>query len=182
MASANDALFVTSLEKGMRILNAFGEVQTEMGLTGLSRSTGLGMSATQRYANTLLKLGYLHKDPRTKQYSLTLRVLDLAHSYLWSSTLAQLAMPKLIELSNTLSASVNLAAVLDRHRHRLCHSDSILTFEIRRSRHRSAPAGAEHVERSRDDFHAASERSKRRCGNLAAQQSDGKKPRLTARS
>jgi DNA-binding IclR family transcriptional regulator len=104
-----DTLFVTSIEKGMRILAAFGEEHTEMGLLELTQVSGLDRSATQRLANTFHKLGYLEKDARTRRYRPSVRFLELANAYLWSNTLVRAAMPKLIELRQRIGETVNLA-------------------------------------------------------------------------
>jgi IclR family pca regulon transcriptional regulator len=104
-----DTLFVGSLEKGMRVLNAFGEQHTALGLTELASLTGLDKSAVQRLANTLHKIGYLHKDPESRRYSPSLKLLELGNAYLWADPLVQLAMPKLIELGRKLGERVNVA-------------------------------------------------------------------------
>lgn len=109
-----NTLFVGSLEKGMRVLSAFGQSHTSMGLTEIAERTGLEKSAAQRLSNTLHKIGYLNKDPETRRYSPSLKTLELANAYLWSDPLVQLAMPKLIELGKKFHERVNLAR-LDGH-------------------------------------------------------------------
>ncbi|WP_265517327.1 IclR family transcriptional regulator [Nitratireductor luteus] len=104
-----DTLFVGSLEKGMRVLSAFGERHRALGLTEIAALTGLDRSAVQRLANTLHKTGYLNKDPETRRYSPSLKFLELGNAYLWSDPLVQLAMPKLIELGRKLGERVNVA-------------------------------------------------------------------------
>lgn len=104
-----DTLFVGSLEKGMRVLSAFGPGNTAMGLTELVERTGLERSAAQRLSNTLHKIGFLTKDPETRRYSPSLKCLELANAYLWADPLVQLAMPKLISLGQTFNERVNLA-------------------------------------------------------------------------
>lgn len=107
-----DTLFVNSLEKGLRLLSAFDDAHPELGLTDLCKRTGLDKSAVQRFANTLVQLRYLEKDPLSKRYKLTLRVLEHANAYLCSNTLVQMTSAKLTELSITLQCSTSLA-VLD---------------------------------------------------------------------
>lgn len=107
-----DTLFVNSLEKGLRLLSAFDDTHPELGLTDLCKRTGLDKSSVQRFANTLVQLRYLEKDPTSKRYRPALRVLEHAHAYLCSNTIVQMASPKLTELSIKLGCSINLA-VLD---------------------------------------------------------------------
>jgi DNA-binding IclR family transcriptional regulator len=104
-----DTLFVASIEKGMRVLAAFGEDRTEMGLRELADATGLDKSATQRLSNTFHRLGYLEKDAATRRYRPSVKFLELANAYLWSDALVRAAMPKLIDLRQRIGETVNLA-------------------------------------------------------------------------
>ena len=107
--SRQDTLFVASLEKGMRVLEAFNETRSEMGLSELAAAAGLDKSATQRLANTFHRLGYLAKDPETKRFRPAVKFLELANAYLWADDLVRVAMPKLIDLRQVLGETVNLA-------------------------------------------------------------------------
>lgn len=110
--SKQDTLFVTSLEKGMRVLHAFGEEHTELSLAEISRITGLEKSAAQRFTNTLHKLGLLKKSETTKRFRPAPKMLEFAYSYLWSDPLIRLATPKLIDLSKSIDGTVNMS-ILD---------------------------------------------------------------------
>ncbi|OSQ49507.1 IclR family transcriptional regulator [Thalassospira alkalitolerans] len=104
-----DTLFVTSLEKGMLVLEAFSEDRSELGLSDIVKVTGLEKSAAQRYANTLHELGYLEKNAETRRFKPSVKYLEMAYSYLWSDYLAQLAMPRLIDLSRQTAQTINMA-------------------------------------------------------------------------
>lgn len=104
-----NTLFVSSLAKGLRVLEAFDEEHQALSLGDLSRRTGLDKSATQRLANTLHLSGYLTKDEATKRFSPSHKFLEMAYAYSWSDPVVQLAMPKLIELSGRLGETVNMA-------------------------------------------------------------------------
>ena len=79
-----DTLFVTSLEKGMLVLEAFSEDRSELGLSDIVKVTGLEKSAAQRYANTLHELGYLEKNAETRRFKPSVKYLEMAYSNLWS--------------------------------------------------------------------------------------------------
>ena len=111
----NNTLFVGSLAKGLRILRAFDETHTEMSLRALSEATGLDKSAVQRLANTLRIEGMLDKDPVTRRYRPSHAWLRLAYAYYWSDPLVARAMPKLIDLSQRLGETVNLAELSGEH-------------------------------------------------------------------
>ena len=102
-------LYVASLAKGLRLMRAFDETATDMSLGELAQKTGLGKSVTQRLANTLHLEGFLEKDPVTRRFSPSLVWLELAYAYYWSDPLVAAAMPKLIDLSQRIGETVNLA-------------------------------------------------------------------------
>lgn len=104
-----DALFVGSVEKAAVVLDAFGADRPAMGLQELVQATGLGKSAVQRYAFTLHTLGYLERDPVTRQYRPGLKLLELANAYLCADDLVRNAMPKLIDLRQKIGETVNMA-------------------------------------------------------------------------
>lgn len=108
-ARKQDTLYVGALAKGLRLLRAFDRNHTEMSLTELSRHSGLDKSAAQRLANTLTVEGFLVKDPATRRFRPSHAWLEMAYVYYWSDPLVALAMPKLIELSQRLGETVNMA-------------------------------------------------------------------------
>lgn len=106
-------LFVNSVEKAFSVLHAFRKGQRDLGLRDLSLSqiseiSGLDKSAAQRFTNTLVELGYLEKDARTRRYRPALGLIDFYYTYLVSSRLAEIAMPRLIEASQVHGTTVNL--------------------------------------------------------------------------
>lgn len=115
MSDKQNTLYVGSLAKGLRILRAFDETATEMSLSEIAARTGLDKSATQRLANTLHIEGMLDKDSKTKRFRPSHAWLRMAYAYFWSDQLVQLAMPRLIELSQHLGATANLAEISGDH-------------------------------------------------------------------
>jgi DNA-binding IclR family transcriptional regulator len=107
-----DALYVQSVEKAFRVLDAVGRGRPGMGLTELAAAAGLDRSAAQRFSHTLERLGYLRKDARTRRFELTARTLDLGAMYIRSNALVDRALPYLIELSRRTEEAVSLS-VLD---------------------------------------------------------------------
>ena len=105
-------LFVTSFEKGLRVLAAFGRDRPQMGLRELCDATGLDASSVQRFAYTLHALGFLQKDERSRKYSLTPRVLDLGFAYLQSSSLIESATPLLYEANQQCGETLSLTELV----------------------------------------------------------------------
>ena len=106
------SLFVSSFEKGLRVLAAFGRDRPSMGLRDLSAATGLDQSSVQRFAFTMHALGYLRKDAQTRRYSLTPRVLDLGFAYLHANALIESATPLLYDANAECGEAMNLTEML----------------------------------------------------------------------
>lgn len=106
-----DTLYVASLAKGLQVLRAFDETAPEMSLGQIDERTGLGKSAVQRLVNTLVVEGFLDKDPRTRRVRPSVKYLEMAYAYMWTNGTAQLAMPKLVDLSRRLGETINMAQV-----------------------------------------------------------------------
>lgn len=113
-ATRGDPLFVATLAKGFRVLEAFREGQRDRGLRELTLSeiaalSGLEKSAAQRLTHTLVALGYLEKDPQSRRYRPALGLIDFYYTYMVSNWLAEIAMPRLIEAAKAFDTTVNLA-------------------------------------------------------------------------
>ena len=57
-----DRLFVESVEKAFKVLEAFRSDKVDLSLVEIISRTGLNKSAAQRFTHTLHRLGYLKKD------------------------------------------------------------------------------------------------------------------------
>ena len=103
-----DALMVRSVEKAFRVLGAFNSDQSTLSLSQIVSLTDLDMSAAQRFTHTLMKLGFLAKDPVTRQFELTAKTLDLGFHYVRANKLIDRAMPYLQHLSKETEETINL--------------------------------------------------------------------------
>lgn len=110
--SRQSTLFVGSLEKGLQILRTFDRERREMGLFEVAELSGLDKSSAQRFTYTLHALGYLRKDPSTKKYSLSPKVLELGLSYLYANGILETAMPHLYEANRQCGESLNITELL----------------------------------------------------------------------
>jgi len=104
-----DALYVGSLEKGLRVLGAFDAGRRFLTLREIAQACGMDKSAAQRFSHTLVRLGYLEKCGETKRFSLGKKVLELSFNYLRANALVEAASPVLIELQKTSGQRVNLS-------------------------------------------------------------------------
>jgi IclR family transcriptional regulator, pca regulon regulatory protein len=110
-ADASDPLMVMSVEKAFRVLEALDDQRPSMTLTQIAEAIDLDKSAAQRFVHTLTKLGYLHKDPETKRFRLSVKALSLGHYYMRANRLISRTAPYLLHLSNTTGERVNLSVL-----------------------------------------------------------------------
>jgi IclR family transcriptional regulator, pca regulon regulatory protein len=105
---ATDPLLVMSVEKAFRVLSAFGTERPTMSLSQVAAATGMEISAAQRFTHTLLRLGYLQKDPQSKRFELTSKSLEPGYHYMRGNRLIGRALPYLLHLSRETEEAVNL--------------------------------------------------------------------------
>lgn len=104
----NSSLFVGSVAKAFRILEAFDMGQRALPLVQIAALSELDASAAQRAVYTLMALGYLRKDPSTRHYSLTPKILNLGTSYLRAEGLAGRATPYIRKANEEAGETVSL--------------------------------------------------------------------------
>lgn len=110
---ADDPLLVQSVVKAFRVLEGFDPRHPTLSLTQLAARIDLDISATQRFAHTLVKLGYLRKEASTKRFELTSNTLNIGYYFLRSNPLVQRAMPYLLSLGKETQETVNLTVLED---------------------------------------------------------------------
>lgn len=112
LPASESTLFVNSVEKAMSVLMVFNSSRPRLTLSQIAKTTGLDVSAAQRFVFTLKMLGYLFKNEQTKTYELSARLLDFGYHYLASNELVQRATPYLQQLSKETEETTNIT-VLD---------------------------------------------------------------------
>jgi len=107
-ARARDPLFNRSVEKAFAILGAFGGERRALSLADLAASVGMTTSSAQRCVHTLVRLGFLRRDPGVKRWVLTPRALTFANAYLSGHALLEQATTHLIDLNQASGESVSM--------------------------------------------------------------------------
>lgn len=106
--AGRSSLFVGSVEKMFRILESFDTGVPSLSLTQIAAGSGINLSATQRFVHTLQVLGYLRKDPQTRRYSLSPKLLNLGTSYLRTEELARRATPYVRQAADSCGETTSL--------------------------------------------------------------------------
>jgi len=101
--------YIEALSRGLQVLEVFSEASPCLTLTEIASAVGLDKSTAFRFVYTLEKLGYLERDPETKQYRPGLQVLRLGFTALNSLEMAQIAQPHLKALSAECGETTNMA-------------------------------------------------------------------------
>ena len=122
-----DKGFISSLSRGLSVLEAFDGAQPRLGISDLSKKTGLSKSTIHRLIYTLRSLGYIIPAGHENKYTLGPKILGLGFSVLSSLELRDIALPHLLALSDKTEETVNLA-VLDEWK--LIYIERIKTQKI----------------------------------------------------
>ncbi len=98
---------VHSLAKGLEILSCFSEGEL-LGNQQLVELTGLPKATVSRLTSTLLKLGYLQVDPRSRKLTMGARVLGLGVSVQRKLGLQRCARPHMEAMSKRFGLTVTM--------------------------------------------------------------------------
>ncbi len=106
----SDPDFMTSLARGLSVMQAFTRTSPRLSSAQISMKTGLSRAAVRRCLYTLNQLGFVEVADG-KYFSLGARVLTLSHAYTSSSSLPKAAQPILEKLSGVLYESCSVATL-----------------------------------------------------------------------
>lgn len=104
-----DPSFMTSLARGLAVIQAFSGQRRSLTIAQISHRTGIPRAAVRRCLHTLRQLGYVDADAHN--FSLKPKVLTLGYSYLSSTPLAVSSQPYLNAVSRALNESCSLAVL-----------------------------------------------------------------------
>jgi IclR family pca regulon transcriptional regulator len=102
--------FVESLDRGLRLLQKFGNTNGPMTLSDIARAADLPRATARRILFTLERAGFVASDG--KLFSLTPRVLTLAASFLSSNQVVSVLQPVLDQVSRA-AQEISSLAILD---------------------------------------------------------------------
>jgi IclR family pca regulon transcriptional regulator len=105
-----DPNFMTSLARGLAVIQTFSERKCQLSISQISIKTGFSRAAARRCLYTLTKLGFAGSDDG-RQFFLRPRILALGHSYISSMPLATAAQPVLEHLSHLVHESCSIATL-----------------------------------------------------------------------
>jgi len=107
---ADNAEFIESLARGLRVIEAFGTERRPMTLSDIAKACGLPRATARRILLTLQAAGFVGSDDR--RFMLTPRVLSLASAYLSANQINAVMQPLMDQVSATAKEVCSLA-ILD---------------------------------------------------------------------
>lgn len=110
--TGDDRYLVGGLVRGLEVLRCFDRDHPTLSLGEVAKRLGWRRTEPFRFLHTLEALGYLRRDPVTKRYGLTPKVLEIGFSALANLQLPELAQPYLERLRDRTNASAHVG-ILD---------------------------------------------------------------------
>lgn len=104
-----DSEYLSTLERGLRVLRAFDATHPEMQLSEVALVTGLSPAVARRCLNTLVELGYVARFGR--KFLLRPEVLTFGTSYLSSMNVDQIVLPPLQQVRDDTGDSSSMAVL-----------------------------------------------------------------------
>lgn len=107
-SGADERLFVGSIGKCFRVIEALGTAQRALSLAEIAQLADLDKSAVQRIVHTLRVLGYVRQHPQSRSSTLSSKFLGLSQAMLQLDRLREIAQPHLEALNRESRETVNL--------------------------------------------------------------------------
>jgi IclR family pca regulon transcriptional regulator len=98
MIRKNKGNISETLDKGLRILNLYCGDKSAYSLGEISRLLAINKTSVFRFVNTLCEHGYLQKDDKGRSYTLGIRTIPLAHSFLQKADIVRNIKPYVDEI------------------------------------------------------------------------------------
>ncbi len=132
MTKKIDTYFSTSLHTGLRMLSLFIENQSGFSQTEISKLLGLNMTSTYRYVNTLVRLGYLEKDSKSKRLRLGLQCMAMGINFLKNFDSIKEIKSLVNNVHERHGMSIDVAFVVDNALMNIyrCEADNTFIFRL----------------------------------------------------
>jgi len=95
--------FVHSLEKGLSVLRAFGKKGPDLTLSEIAQAVDMVPPTATRFIRTLEDLGYVVRDPKTKNYSLSPKILSIGFSFIENLDIRHRVSSHLLEITKQMN-------------------------------------------------------------------------------
>lgn len=104
---------VASVEKALKILDILADEHQGMRVSEIAKAVSVPYTTAHRLISTLERAGYIHANPDTGRYTLSLKILHLYRGLSRRLNLNQVCYPHLLRLMESLGETVHLAVLDD---------------------------------------------------------------------
>lgn len=104
-----DSYYSTSVERALRVLSVCADGRASATLGGIARDLGLNKTSSFRFANTLVRLGYLQRDAHTRQLRLGLKAFALGQNLVQNFDPIRIIRPMVDEAFEKHQCSMDVA-------------------------------------------------------------------------
>jgi DNA-binding IclR family transcriptional regulator len=124
--------FSKSLEKGLKILALFNRDTPVLTQSEVARMLGLNMTSTFRYINTLVEMGYLEKDMKTKEIRPSLHCLLMCTNLMQTTDNLQMIKEVVDRINREKNISIDVVFAVDDTLERIYHREAreALTYSL----------------------------------------------------
>ena len=124
--------FSKSLEKGLKILSLFNRENPVLTQSEIARTLDLNMTSTYRYINTLVELGYLEKNAKTKEIRPALLCLLFCSNLMRATDHLRMIKAVVDRIHSEKNISIDVVFGVDDALVRIYHreADETLTYSL----------------------------------------------------
>ncbi len=124
--------FSKSLEKGLRILALFDGETPVVNQSMVAKKLGLNMTSTYRYINTLVEMGYLDKNPRTKEIRPAIQCLLMCVNMMQATDNLKIIRQVVDDIHSAHNISIDVAIAVEDTLVRIYHREAqeALTYSL----------------------------------------------------
>ena len=105
--------FSKSLEKGLKILTLLNRETPVLTQSQIAKTLGLNMTSTYRYINTLVELGYLEKDKKTREIRTSILCILLCTNLMRATDRLRMIKEVVDRIHSENNISIDVAFVVD---------------------------------------------------------------------
>ncbi|WP_459943560.1 IclR family transcriptional regulator [Desulfocastanea catecholica] len=123
--------FSKSLEKGLKILALFNRDTPVLTQSEVAKTLDLNMTSTYRYINTLVEMGYLEKDTKTKAIRPSLHCLLMCVNLMQATDNLKMIKEVVDRINRENNISIDVAFAVDDTLVRIYHKEAEETLTYR---------------------------------------------------
>ena len=120
--------FSKSLEKGLKILSMYDNTTRFLTQSEVARKLDMNMTSTYRYINTLVEMGFLVKDDRTKEIRPSCRCLLFCNNLIKATDHLKLIREVVDEVHRRYNFSIEVAFAVENSLVRIYNREAEETF------------------------------------------------------